>query len=399
MEVKSKKEVNEEAQAKLDIWKYVFGFTPMAVVKCAIELQIPDVLETHGGAMTLAELSATLGCSPSVLHRIMRYLMHHGFFKQRQTDQEFSKSYIQTPLSRMLMKNGENSMAAFVLLESSHVMLAPWHKLSSQALTNGSPAFEVAHGEDVWEYASTNLVHSKLINDAMSCHARLAMSAIVEYYPEAFKGVGSVVDVGGGDGTALRTLVKACPWIRGINFDLPHVVSVAPHSDGIQHVGGNMFENIPKADVAFLMVRVCLQCISVIDIKKKKKKHTRSSLLTVLFYLMFQFTSTNTLLFVVTKWVLHDWSDDECIDILRKCREAIPKDAGKVIIAEAMINEGEEDKYTDVRLALDMVMLAHTTKGKERTIQEWEYVVNVAGFTRYTVKHINAIICVIEAYP
>ncbi|KAK6121532.1 hypothetical protein DH2020_044723 [Rehmannia glutinosa] len=280
MEVKSIKEVNEEAQAQLDIWKYVFSFTPMAVVKCAIEFQIADVLETHGRAMTNADLSAALGCSPSILHRIM-----------------------------------------------SPVMLAPWHKLSSRALTNGASAFDAAHGKSLWEYTSENPAHNKQFNDAMASHARLAMSAIIDHYPETFKGIGSLVDVGGGDGTALRTLVKACPWIHGINFDLPHVANVALHSDGIEHVGGDMFEMVPKADIAFLM----------------------------------------------------------CIDILRKCREAIPKDTGKVIIAEAVIKEGEQDKYNYVRLALDMVMLANTEKGKERTIQEWEYVVNSAGFSRYTV--------------
>ncbi|KAL0386842.1 UNVERIFIED_CONTAM: hypothetical protein Sradi_2566000 [Sesamum radiatum] len=57
MEMKSFK-VDEEAHAQLDMWKYVLGFTPMALVKCAIELQIADVLESNGGAMTLSELSA-----------------------------------------------------------------------------------------------------------------------------------------------------------------------------------------------------------------------------------------------------------------------------------------------------------------------------------------------------
>ncbi|XP_011092949.1 (RS)-norcoclaurine 6-O-methyltransferase-like [Sesamum indicum] len=350
MEMKSFK-VDEEANAQLDMWKYVLGFTPMALVKCAIELQIADVLESHGGAMTLSELSAALGCSSSTLHRIMRYLMHRGIFKQVVRGQESSICYAQTPLSRLLIKNGGNSMAALVLLESSHAMLAPWHRLSKSALISGASAFEAAHGQDLWQYAAANPVHSKLINDAMACHARVDISAIVNQYPEAFKGISSLVDVGGGDGTALQILVKAYPWIHGINFDLPHVVSVAPQCQGIKHVQGNMFEIVPKADAAFLMS------------------------------------------------VLHDWGDDECIDILRKCREAIPKDTGKVIIAEAVIDEGEEDKYTDVRLALDMVMLAHTEKGKERTIEEWEYVVNAAGFTRFTVKHIQATISVIEAYP
>ncbi|KAL0376264.1 UNVERIFIED_CONTAM: Acetylserotonin O-methyltransferase [Sesamum calycinum] len=225
----------------------------------------------------------------------MRYLMHRGIFKQVVRGQESSIYYVQMPLSRLLMKSGGNSIAALVLLESSHAMFAPWHRLSKSALISGASAFEASHGEDL---------------------------SVVNQYPEAFKGISPLVDVGGGDGTALQILV-----IHGINFDLTRAVSVAPQYQGIEHVQGNMFEIVPKADAAFLM------------------------------------------------------------------------DTGKVIIAEAVIDEGEEDKYMDVRLALDMVMLAHTEKGKERTIEEWEYVVNAAGFTRFTVKRIQATISVIKAYP
>ncbi|XP_012833655.1 PREDICTED: caffeic acid 3-O-methyltransferase 3-like [Erythranthe guttata] len=142
-------------------------------------------------------------------------------------------------------------------IESSHVMLSPWLKLSSRVSGNGdyNSPFEAAHGKDVWAYASSNPGHNSLINGAMASHARIAMSAIVDRCPEAFEGVGCLVDVGGGDGTALRTLMKSCPSIsHGINFDLPHVVSVAPEFDGVENVGGDMFEVVPKADAAFLMV-------------------------------------------------------------------------------------------------------------------------------------------------
>ncbi|KAG6401441.1 hypothetical protein SASPL_138298 [Salvia splendens] len=344
MDVKSMKEAEK---AQVDIWQYVFGFTPMAVVKCAIELQIADVLESHGGAMSPLDLSSAVACSPSALHRIMRYLIHRGFFKL----QDSTNQYAHTPLSRLLLKNEANSIASFVLLESSPVMLAPWHKLSSRASVLGGSAFEAAHGGDVWEYAAKNPAHSKLINDAMASHAGIAVSEILQRYGEVFEGVGCLVDVGGGDGTSLRRIVEACPWIHGINFDLPHVVSSAPPRRGVEHVGGDMFKQVPKADAAFIM------------------------------------------------WVLHDWSDEECVQILRRCGEAVAEEGGKVIIAEAVIVEGEEDKYSDVRLALDMVMLAHTDKGKERTMEEWDFVIKGAGFRSYTVKHIASIIAVIEAYP
>ncbi|KAK3001803.1 hypothetical protein RJ639_022018 [Escallonia herrerae] len=291
----------EEEQAQVDIWKYS---------SCAIELGIADVLENHDGPMSLSDLSSALCCSPAALYRIMRFLMHRGVFKEKSTGQDVA-GYVQTPLSRLLMKHGLNSMAAFVLFESSPVMLAPWHCLSARVLAAGTSAFEAAHGDDV------------------------------------FEGLGSLVDVGGGDGTSLGMVVKACPWIRGINFDLPHVVSLAPNCDSVEHVGGNMFESIPRADAAYLM------------------------------------------------WVLHDWGDDECIHILKKCRESIPQDTGKVIIVEAVIGEREGEKLKDIY----MVMMAHTNKGKERTLDEWAHVLHEAGFRRHTVKHIRAVQSVIEAYP
>lgn len=244
----------ELAQAQVDIWKYVFGFTEMAVVKCAIDLGIPDALENKEGPTTLADLSSTLGCSPSALYRIMRFLMHRGIFKGK-TTVEGHKGYVQTPLSRLLMRTGKNSMADFVLLESSPVMLAPWLSLSSRVLATGISAFEAAHGQDIWRYAAINPNHCKLIDDAMACDARVALPALVESCPELFEGVGSLVDVGGGNGTTLQLVVKYCPWIRGINYDLPHVVSVASKYDGVVHVGGDMFDNVPKADAAFLKVR------------------------------------------------------------------------------------------------------------------------------------------------
>lgn len=148
-------------------------------------------------------------------------------------------------------------MAAFILLESSPPMLAPWHGLSARVMARGTSAFEAAHGEDVWKYAEANPGHARLIDEAMACDARVAVPAIIDGCSDVFDGVRTLVDVGGGNGTALRMLVKGCPWIsKGINFDLPHVASVAEKCEGIEHVGGDMFEFVPKADAVFLMVNI-----------------------------------------------------------------------------------------------------------------------------------------------
>ncbi|KAG9138267.1 hypothetical protein Leryth_001480 [Lithospermum erythrorhizon] len=329
----------------------------MAVVKCAVEMGIPDVLETQEHPITLEELSSLLGCHAlSPLHRIMRFLSHRGLFKEEiKGNQEGHIYYTQTPLSRLLVKKGNKSMAALFLLESSPVMLAPWHQLSNRVLIHGAGAFEGAHGEDLWQYVASNPEHSKLFNDAMACDASLSVSAIIKQCPEVFEGVGTLVDVGGGNGTTLGTLVKACPWIHGINFDLAHVVETAKNCEGVERVAGDMFKSIPKGDAIFL------------------------------------------------KWTLHDWADEECIQILKNCREAIPSNNGKVIIVEAVIDldeEGKSKELAQVGLMMDMVMLAHTTKGKERTSKEWTYVLNAAGFNRIVFKNnIQAIQSVIIGYP
>ncbi|KAF5449045.1 hypothetical protein F2P56_029533 [Juglans regia] len=343
----------EEKQAEVGIWKYIFGFTEMALVKCAIELGIADTIESHGGGpMTLSELSSTLGCDPSPLYRVMRFLTHRGIFKEMPTTQG-SPGYAQTRLSSRLLRNGEHSVAALILFESSPVMLAPWHSLSARVLAYETAPFDVVHGEDIWRYAAENPGHSRLLNEAMACDARLVVPAILQGCPEVFDGLSSLVDVGGGNGMTLQLLVKSCQWIRGINFDLPHVVSDAAEFPGIEHVGGDMFASVPKADAAFLM------------------------------------------------WVLHDWGDNECIQILKKCREAISEDKGKVIIVEAVIDQEAKisDKLRDARLALDMIMMAHTTTGKERTLEEWGLVLGKAGFSRYRAKPIRAVQSVIEAFP
>ncbi|XXG71795.1 hypothetical protein AAC387_Pa07g1036 [Persea americana] len=229
-------------------------------------------------------------------------------------------------------------MAALVLFETSPVMLTPWHALSAYIRGGAPPSFLASHGDHVWGHAAGNPEHSKLINDAMACDASIVVPAIVNGCIGVFDGLTTVVDVGGGNGATLHMLVKACPWIKGINFDVPHVVDAAPEHNGVKHIGGDMFLTIPKADA------------------------------------------------VLMKWVLHNWGDEACIRILRNCKEAIPEDRGKVIIVDAVVvEEDRSGGLNDVRLMLDILMMIHTN-GKERTEAEWKSLLTAAGFSRYTVR-------------
>ncbi|CAN8327694.1 unnamed protein product [Cochlearia groenlandica] len=361
----------EEAKASLDIWRYVFGFADIAAAKCAIDLKIPEAIENHISSqpVTLAELSSAVSASPSHLHRLMRFLVHQGVFKEVTTKDGLAKGYTNTPLSRLMMitKRDNKSLAPFLVFETRPEMLAPWLKLSTivSKPVNGSnpPPFDSVHGKDVWSFAEDNPCLSEMINEAMACDARRVVPRVVGACRDLFEGVATVVDVGGGNGESMGILVKEFTWIKGFNFDLPHVVQVSKVLDGVIHVGGDMFDFVPSCDAVFI------------------------------------------------KWVLHDWGDKDCIKILKNCKEAVPKNKGKVVIVESVIREKKkkmvlveeeeeerDEKLEHVRLMLDMVMMAHTSTGKERTLKEWDFVINQAGFSRYEVRDIDDVQCVIIAY-
>ncbi|CDY67664.1 BnaA03g59130D [Brassica napus] len=319
MEKSKRNLLYEEAKASLDIWRYVFGFADIAAAKCAIDLKIPEAIENHPSSLpvTLAELSVAVSASPSHLHRIMRFLVHQGIFKQVPIKDGLATGYTNTPLSRLMMIT-----------------------------------------KHVWALAEDNPCLSHMINEAMACDTRRVVPRVARACHDLFEGVATVVDVGGCTGETMGILVKEFPWIKGFIFDVPHVIQVAQVLDGVENVGGDMFDSVPKCDA------------------------------------------------VLIKWVLHDWGDKDCIRILKNCKEAVSPNIGKVLIVEsvirekkkAMIVEDRDEKLEHVRLMLDMVMMAHTTTGKERTLKEWDFVLNEAGFARYEVRDIDDVQCVIIAY-
>ncbi|KAH0910725.1 hypothetical protein HID58_034046 [Brassica napus] len=359
MEENNKNLVDEEAKASVEIWRYLFGFADIAAAKCAIDLKVPEALENNPSSqpMTLTELSSATSASPSHLHRIMRFLVHQGVFKEVPTKDGLATGYTNTPLSRRMMitKSDGKSLAPLLLLETSPEMLAPWLKLSlvvSSPVNASVPPFDAVHGKELWSFAKDNPRHNELFNEAMACDARPGACHGL------FDGVATVVDVGGGTGETMGILVKEFPWVKGINFDLPHVVEVAQAMESVENVGGDMFDSIPACDAVFI------------------------------------------------KWVLHDWGDEECIKILKNCKEVLPPKIGKVLIVESIVGEkkntmimkDKDDKLEYVRLALDMVMMVHTSTGKERTLKEWDFVIKEAGFARYEVRDIDDVQSVIIAY-
>ncbi|RZS10573.1 hypothetical protein BHM03_00041822, partial [Ensete ventricosum] len=171
-----------------------------------------------------------------------------------------------------------------------------------------------------------------------------------------------LVDVGGGVGATLGMITSRHPHIKGINLDLPHVISGAQPLPGVQHVSGDMFEAVPSGDAIFLKVRT------------DSSDHYKNSNL----------------------WILHDWTDEHCVKLLKNCWKALPK-KGKVIVMECILPALPEATPRDQYIyQLDICMLTYTIGGKERTKQEFQALAMDAEFTGFKVLPVFAGTCVME---
>ena len=98
------------------------------------------------------------------------------------------------------------------------------------------------------------------------------------------------------------------------------------------------------------------------------------------------------------QWILHDWEDEECVKLLRKCYEATPVNR-KVLIVEAVVEEGKEAENMSTRrlgLLYDIAMMIYTTGGKERTEEEFKVLFKRAGFNSYTIIKLPCLQALIE---
>ncbi|KAF3788250.1 hypothetical protein EJ110_NYTH21410 [Nymphaea thermarum] len=253
-------------QGQVEIFRKLFAFADSMALKCAVEFGIADIIHRNGRPMTLHQIAAELPAnSPDIgcLFRIIRLLVRKHMFVQHDPPTgdgiHLQPEFGLTPASRWLVKDGELSLAPMVLMENHPSALAPWHCFS-RCVQKGGTAFERAHGVDIWGYGAVNPEFNQLVNSAMACTSKIIMKAVIAKYDEhGFSRLGTLVDVGGGTGADIAEIVKACPHLKGINLDLPHVVATAPEYQGITHVADDMFVEIPKADAVFMKIITFLQ--------------------------------------------------------------------------------------------------------------------------------------------
>ncbi|PON57120.1 O-methyltransferase COMT-type [Trema orientale] len=318
---------SELFQAQSHLYKHILSYVNSMSLKCAVQLGIPDTINNHGQPITLPELVSALQIHPTktgFVHRLMRLLVHSGFFTTTKVSQkqEEEEAYELTPCSRLLLKDKVPCLSPVVRLVLDPAIVAPWHFLEDWFRKEEVQVpFESTHGVTLWDYADKNREFNDLFNEAMASDSGM-MNSVVKDCKPVFEGLSSLVDVGGGTGTLCKIITEAFPQLKCTVLDLPHVV------------------------------------------------------------------------------VLHDWNEEECLKILKKCRGAIPCNGkGKVIIIEIVINDHkDEQELTEGKLYFDLMMMAVVT-GRERSEKEWKKLFLEAGFTRYKITPIFGLRSLIEVFP
>ncbi|XP_042480157.1 caffeic acid 3-O-methyltransferase 1-like [Macadamia integrifolia] len=321
-----------------------FSVLPM-VLKSAVELDLFEIIAKAGAGAQLSpsEITAQLPTqnpeAPVMLDRMLRLLASYSILTCSQTtldDGSPQRFYGLAPVCKFLVKNQDGvCLTPLVLMNQDKVLMESWYYLKDAVLEGGIP-FNRAHGMTSFDYHGTDLRFNKVFNNGMSNHSTITMKKILATY-KGFEGLTSMVDVGGGVGATLNMIVSKYPSLKGINFDLPHVLADAPAYTGVEHVGGDMFVSVPKADAVFM------------------------------------------------KWICHDWSDQHCLKFLKNCYDALPED-GKVIVVDGLLPATPETSLAaKTEIHMDIIMLGHNPGGKERTQREFEILAKGAGFPGFRV--------------
>lgn len=323
--------------------RLIHGAHLTSAVACAAKLGIPDLLKS--GPQTATELAGQINANPQSLYRLMRTTASVGVFSEG-SDGKFT----QTPVSELLTKDGSPTLRALMLMYQREWHNRAWENLD-YCVQTGKPAIEKVYGTPIFGYLQQRPEEAEIFNEAMTSISMLDAPAVAEAY--SFDGIGEIVDVGGGHGLLLATILARNPKLRGTLYDLPHVVQgaeegpLAAVKDRCTLERGDMFESVPAGADAYIM-----------------------------------------------KHIIHDWPDAECGRILKACRKGA-KPHTKLLIVDCVIQPGNDFAPGKI---LDLLMMIFPG-GRERSESEFRELLAASGWRLNRVIPTAAPDSIVEAVP
>jgi hypothetical protein len=302
----------------------ITGFWISQAIYAAAKLGIADLVKE--GPKPCEELAQTTGMSSQTLYRLLRALASVGVFREEEAGR-----FGLTPLAEYLQSGVPGSLRAFAIMHSE--LLYRPHGEVLHSVKTGETAFNLVCGQELFPYLTQHPTAAAVFNEAMTNYTMQVSAAVVAAYD--FSQFGTLVDVGGGNGTLLRAALQAHPTLRGVLFDLPHVaedaktrLAAAGLAERCASKGGDFFAAVPAGGDAYLF-----------------------------------------------KWILHDWEDERAIILLKNCHRAMAAH-GKLVVVEAVLPPGNTPFF---HKWMDLNMLV-VTGGRERTAAEYRALFEAAGF-------------------
>ena len=333
-----------EAAATQLLFQIGTGYMASAALQTVLKLRVADHMSA--GPTSVADLARKTSVNEDALYRVMRALASLGIF-----DEVSSRTFALTLAGRMLQK-GDSSFYNMGLWITSPFHFRVYANML-QAVTTGKPGVEQVTGMPVFEYFAQpeNRELSEIFNNAMSGFSAQVGPAALEAYD--FSGIGTLVDIAGGHGMLLTSILQKYPEMRGILFDLPHVIEgatavidAAGVKDRCATRSGDFFKDVPDGD-AYIM-----------------------------------------------KHIIHDWDDARAAQILGNIRRHLAgKPQGRLLLLEAVLQPGNQP---DLGKLVDLEMLM-MPGGKERSEAEFTALFKSAGFALTRVVPTKSPLSIIEA--
>ncbi len=324
--------------------RLVTGYQVTQALHVVATLGISDALAC--GPRDADELAQATSTHAPTLRRLMRALEGIGIYR---SDDE--GRYANTELGELLRSDLSGSLLGWAAFVGRPPQWQAWAALNDSVRT-GANAFQSVHGMAVWEYHRQRPEERETFDRAMTSISGMIAQGVVDSYD--FSRFGTIVDVGGGAGKLLVTILARYPDAHGVLFDQPEVVAAAPPmlveadvSHRCEVVGGSFFEALPAGGDAYLL-----------------------------------------------KSIIHDWPDAESIEILRRCRRAMRDDA-TLLLVEQLIGQGPDPVLTAFS---DLNMLVGPG-GQERTLDEYAALFEASGFILSGAIETGTQVFVVEATP
>ena len=319
----------------------ITGYWISQAIYAAAKFGIADLLQD--GSRSSEELAQATSTHPDALYRLLRALASVGIFAEGPP-----RHFSLTPLAEPLKSDVPGSKRALALMSGDEQFRA-WSEIAF-SIETGKTAFDKVFGKPIFDYLGEHTDKARIFDAAMvGIHGRES-AAVIDGYD--FSGIGVLADIGGGNGSQLTTVLQRHPSMKGILFDLPHVIDRARErieSAGLanrcQLVAGSFFDSVPTGADAYVL-----------------------------------------------RHIIHDWEEEKALTILRNCHRALSPQ-GKLLVIESVIPPGNEPfggKF------LDLVMLL-IPGGKERTLEEYRTLFGNGGFELTRVVPTGAEVSIIEA--